>query len=271
MEGRLYPDPRLRQRHSRKVQGKDLGGTHRGAADPHARLDDLDTDGIDVQVVYGSLGLALTTIRDTDFAVAIARALNDYYAEFCDTAPTRLAAMAALPAQDLPAAVEELRRAVVELGHLGGTVPPSVAGQGARRPGPRPAVRRGGPPRRADLGALGQRLASAGGGHRALRHPLHGPRHRPSLRADDRDGGDRVRRRARRPSGAAGRVPRGGVRLGAVLGRAAGGALRAPLGGDAPHVAVAATSTCPTGAASSPPSPTNDSCPKRSRRSARRR
>ena len=34
MEGRLYPDPRLRQRHSRNVQGKDLGGIHRGAADP---------------------------------------------------------------------------------------------------------------------------------------------------------------------------------------------------------------------------------------------
>ena len=82
-----------------------------------------------MQVVYGSLGLSLTTIRDTDFAVAIARALNDYYADFCDTAPTRLAAVAALPAQDVPAAVEELRRAVEELGHVGGTVPPAVAGR----------------------------------------------------------------------------------------------------------------------------------------------
>jgi uncharacterized protein len=129
MEGRLYPDPRLRQRHSLKVQGKDLGGVHRGAADPRARLDDLDTDGIDVQIVYGSLGLALTTIRDTEFAAAIARALNEYYAHFCDTAPTRLAAMAALPAQDIVAAVDELRRAVLELGHVGGTVPPTVAGK----------------------------------------------------------------------------------------------------------------------------------------------
>jgi uncharacterized protein len=129
MEGRLYPDPRLRQRHTAKVQGKDLGGTHRGAADARARLDDLDTDGIDVQVVYGSLGLALSTIRDAEFATAIARALNDYYADFCDTAPKRLAAMAALPAQDVTAAVEELRRAVEEKGHVGGTVPPSIAGR----------------------------------------------------------------------------------------------------------------------------------------------
>jgi uncharacterized protein len=129
MEGRLYPDPRLRQRHTANVQGKDLGGIHRGAADPQARLDDLDTDGIDTQIVYGSLGLALTTIRDAEFAVALSRALNDYYADFCDTAPSRLAAMAALPAQDIPAAVEELRRVVEERGHVGGTVPPSIAGK----------------------------------------------------------------------------------------------------------------------------------------------
>jgi predicted TIM-barrel fold metal-dependent hydrolase len=134
MEGRLYPDPRLRQRHSAKVQGKDLGGTHKGAANAAARLEDLDTDGIDAQVVYGSLGLALSTIRDVDFAAALARALNNYYAEFCDTAPSRLAAMAALPAQDVAASVEELRRAVTERGHVGGTVPPNVNGKDLHHP-----------------------------------------------------------------------------------------------------------------------------------------
>lgn len=134
MEGRLYPEPRLRQRHTAKVQGKDLGGTHKGAADPHGRLDDMDTDGIDAQVVYGSLGLALSTIRDADFAAALARALNDYYADFCDAAPSRLAAMAALPTQDVTASVDELRRAVTERGHLGGTVPPNVDGKDLHHP-----------------------------------------------------------------------------------------------------------------------------------------
>ena len=200
MEGRLYPDPRLRQRHSRKVQGKDLGGTHRGAADPRARLDDLDIDGIDVQVVYGSLGLALTTIRDADFAVAMARALNDYYA-------------AVLRHRAEQARADGGAAGAGSVGGGGGVAPcgrrarPSRRHgaaerrrEGARRPGPRPAVRRSRPPRRADLGALGQWLASAGSGNRALRQPLHGARHRPSLRADDRDGGDPVRWRARRSS-----------------------------------------------------------------------
>src|SRR5262249_50825795 len=115
LEGRLYPDPRLRQRHRAGMEGKSLGGVPRGAADPAARLDDLDAEGIDLQVVFGSLGLSVSTIRDVDFAIAFARALNDYYADFCGAHADRLAPMAALPVQDAAAAAEELRRAVVEL------------------------------------------------------------------------------------------------------------------------------------------------------------
>lgn len=129
MEGRLYPDPRLRQRHAKKVEGKDLGGVQAGASNAQARLADMDTEGIDVQVIYGSLGLAISTVKDKDYGIALARALNDYYADFCSANPSRLKCMAALPAQDIPAAVEELRRVVTELGHLGGTIPPSVGGK----------------------------------------------------------------------------------------------------------------------------------------------
>ncbi len=134
MEGVLYPDTRLRQSHVRKLAGKDLGGTHKGAADALARLDDLDLEGIDAQVVYGSLGLSVSTVRDADFGAALARAINDYYTEFCSAAPKRLAPMAALPVQDVGAAVDELRRAVTEGGHLGGTVPPNVAGKNLDHP-----------------------------------------------------------------------------------------------------------------------------------------
>jgi uncharacterized protein len=129
MEGRLYPEPRLRQAHTRRVEGKDLGGIQAGASNPLARLGDLDTEGIDVQVVYGSLALSVTTIPDTGFAIALARALNDYYAAFGAAAPARLRAMAVVPLQDVEASVAELRRAVEELGLLGATVPPNVAGR----------------------------------------------------------------------------------------------------------------------------------------------
>ncbi|HXG66433.1 MAG TPA: hypothetical protein VNO70_15145, partial [Blastocatellia bacterium] len=74
MEGRLYPEPRLKQAHTQKVEGTKLGGIHAGASDPQARLADLDLDGIDVQVIYGSLGLAISSIADKDFAAAMSRA-----------------------------------------------------------------------------------------------------------------------------------------------------------------------------------------------------
>jgi predicted TIM-barrel fold metal-dependent hydrolase len=128
MDGKLYPETRLRQNHVKKVQGTQLGGTQKGASDPVARLDDMDTDGIDIQVMYGSLGLATSTIQDVDYAIAIARACNDYYASFCEPNPARLKCMATLPIQDIPAAVEELKRAVTEKGHVGATLPPNHDG-----------------------------------------------------------------------------------------------------------------------------------------------
>ena len=128
MDGKLYPETRLRQNHAKKVQGTQLGGIQKGASDPVARLDDLDTDGIDVQVLYGSLGLSISTIGDVDFAIAMSRACNDYYASFCSGAPERLKCTATLAVQDVSAAVEELERAVTELGHVGVMLPPNHRG-----------------------------------------------------------------------------------------------------------------------------------------------
>jgi predicted TIM-barrel fold metal-dependent hydrolase len=129
MDGKLYPETRLRQNHVKKVQGTQLGGMQKGASDPVARLDDMDTDGIDTQVLYGSLGLSISTIDDVDFAIAMSRACNDYYASFCAGAPDRLKCTATLAVQDVPAAVTELERAVVELGHVGVMLPPNHRGR----------------------------------------------------------------------------------------------------------------------------------------------
>ena len=128
MDGKLYPETRLRQNHVKKVQGTQLGGMQKGASDPIARLDDMDTDGIDVQVLYGSLGLSISTIQDVDYAIAMSRACNDYYASFCSAAPDRLKCTATLAVQDVSAAVEEVERAVIELGHVGVMLPPNHRG-----------------------------------------------------------------------------------------------------------------------------------------------
>lgn len=135
LEGRLYPDPRLRQVHAKKIEGTRMGGIHQGAADPSARLADLDLEGIDVQVIYGSLGLAISALPNTDFAIALSRACNDYYASFCATAPNRLKCMATLPLQDIDASIQEMRRAVRNLGHVGITLPPNLNGKNLDWPG----------------------------------------------------------------------------------------------------------------------------------------
>ncbi len=97
LEGRLYPEPRLKQAHSKEIEGTRMGGIHAGATDPRARLKDLDLDGVDVQVIYGSLGLALSALPDKDFAGAMSRACNNYYAHFCSVDPNRLKCMATMP------------------------------------------------------------------------------------------------------------------------------------------------------------------------------
>lgn len=97
------------------------------------RLEHMDREGIDHQVIYGSIALAFNSLIDPELAVALCQAYNDYIHE--DTAPhaNRLHPVAVLPLQDPPAAVAELRRCVEELGMVGGCVPPNL-------PRPHPAA-----------------------------------------------------------------------------------------------------------------------------------
>jgi predicted TIM-barrel fold metal-dependent hydrolase len=89
---------------------------HKGGFDPAARLADMDLEGIDVAVLYPSLGLNFWAIENPTAAVALARAYNSWLAEYCAKDPRRLVGAALLPFQDPEASVTELRRAVRELG-----------------------------------------------------------------------------------------------------------------------------------------------------------
>ena len=133
-EGRLYPETRLKQAHTKQIEGLRMGGIQAGAADPKARLGDLDLEGIDVQLIYGSFGLALSALEDKDLAAAMSRACNNYYADFSSVEPQRLRCMATLPLQDIPASLEEMRRAIKQLGLTGITMPPNVNGKNLDHP-----------------------------------------------------------------------------------------------------------------------------------------
>ena len=93
-----------------------LEDAHPGGFDARRRLPDMDSEGIDVSVLYPTIGLNFWAIEDPVAAVTLARAYNDWLAEYCSVAPERLFGAAMVPMQDPVAAVHELRRAHEELG-----------------------------------------------------------------------------------------------------------------------------------------------------------
>lgn len=86
-------------------------------------LNFLDRSKIEAAVLYPSAGLALGLIQDPGWACALACAYNNWLNDrFCRISP-RLKGVALLPIQDVQASVSELRRAVTELGMVGGLLP----------------------------------------------------------------------------------------------------------------------------------------------------
>ena len=98
--------------------------------DPHARLVDMDSEQIDIAVLFGA-GLAgtLPALEDAGLAAALASARNTWLAEYCAADPKRIKGTAALAQQDIDASVEELRRSVTELGMVGASIFPNVKGR----------------------------------------------------------------------------------------------------------------------------------------------
>lgn len=84
----------------------------------------MDRTGIEQTVLYPTAGLAEGLIKDSDWAVALCRAYNNFlYENYIKVSP-RIHAMALLPMQDVEEAVKELRRGVKELKMLGGVIAP---------------------------------------------------------------------------------------------------------------------------------------------------
>ncbi|MGH7053612.1 MAG: amidohydrolase family protein, partial [Stellaceae bacterium] len=82
-----------------------------GASDPLARLADMDAMGVDQALLYPTwFAEGFFLVRDPDVAYALARAYNDWIADFCKPAPERLFAAAILPLQNMDFALEELER-----------------------------------------------------------------------------------------------------------------------------------------------------------------
>jgi predicted TIM-barrel fold metal-dependent hydrolase len=91
----------------------------------HIRIEHMDREGIDHQVIYGSIPLSFGSLVDRELAVVLCRAWNDYICD--DTRPWahRLHPVGVLPLQDPAEAAAEARRCVLELGMAGVMLAPN--------------------------------------------------------------------------------------------------------------------------------------------------
>ncbi len=97
-----------------------LGTLGDSAGDAETWLRVMDTAGVEQVVLYPTLGLFMSFLKDPIWAVQLCRAYNTLLSEEFVKASPRIKAVALLPVQDPDAAAKELRRAVRELGHTGG-------------------------------------------------------------------------------------------------------------------------------------------------------
>ena len=111
-------------------EGIQEASLHReGGVDPKARLVDMDTEGIDTAVLYGTFGLALWLAEEPAFCAALCRAYNDWLADYCATDPPRLKGAVSLPLRSIPECLVEARRAVTELGFVALILPVNILGK----------------------------------------------------------------------------------------------------------------------------------------------
>jgi predicted TIM-barrel fold metal-dependent hydrolase len=84
-------------------------GSRPGMVDPQLRLQDMDEEGIDVAVLFGTqIALTVNGLIDKGLAGALCHAVNQWVAEYCSADPRRLRGVGLIPLQDPPAAVNEL-------------------------------------------------------------------------------------------------------------------------------------------------------------------
>jgi predicted TIM-barrel fold metal-dependent hydrolase len=86
-----------------------------------------DEQGISLSVVYPTAGLALGMVQLPEWASSLSQGYNDWLADRFTRVTPRVKGVALLAPQDPKAAAAELRRAVTELGFVGGVLPAATS------------------------------------------------------------------------------------------------------------------------------------------------
>jgi len=104
--------------------------------DPDKRLADMDRVGIDVEVL--SLSTPNVFFAEADRQAAVAREVNDAYADLIARHPQRFKAFASIPMDDPDAALKELHRVIDELRMNGVVLLSNIRGRALTSPVYRP-------------------------------------------------------------------------------------------------------------------------------------
>src|SRR5215469_1285709 len=94
-----------------KLSRKDLLENVRpGGYLPEAHVKDMQADGVDIAVIYPTVGLGLLRLPDSELLTELCRAYNEWLAEFCKSFPNQLKGIAMLNIDDVREGVKELER-----------------------------------------------------------------------------------------------------------------------------------------------------------------
>ena len=97
---------------------------------PDTQIEAMDTEGVDLAVLYPTRGLSANGVEydDDGLAAAVSRAYNDWLGDFCSYAPERLFGAAMVTPQNIEAAAQEARRTKREYGFKAIYIRPNPVG-----------------------------------------------------------------------------------------------------------------------------------------------
>jgi aminocarboxymuconate-semialdehyde decarboxylase len=110
--------------------GPDVGELHipRFSISPEDRIAEMDRMGVDVHALTINTGFFKYDL-DAEVVKVIARECNEELAEMTNAHPDRFTALASVPLQDVPLAIDEMAYAMGELGFKGVTIGDHVDGR----------------------------------------------------------------------------------------------------------------------------------------------
>ena len=88
---------------------------------PEEHVKDMDIDGIDVSIVYPTVGLVIYSVPDSELLTSNCRIYKDWVGEFCSAVPRRLKGIAMLNMDDVAVGVKEMERCA-KLGFVGAMI-----------------------------------------------------------------------------------------------------------------------------------------------------